>query len=130
MADTHAADHETVSHGAADVHASDEHAHPTELFYLKVASVLFLVTAVEVGLYYTDLAKLALVLPLLALAAVKFALVAMFFMHLKFDSRLFRRFFVVGIALALTVYVVVLLTFHVFISDRNVANKPAAEGSQ
>ena len=116
-----------AAHG--DAH-SEEHAHPTEIFYIKVAAVLFVITAVEVALYYIELAKLPMVIILLTLAAAKFAMVAAFFMHLKFDSRLFRRFFVVGIVLALTVYTVVLLSFHVFISDRNVANEPSAEGSQ
>ncbi len=45
---------------------------------------------------------------------VKFATVAMFFMHLRFDSRLFRWVFITGLVLAATVYTIVLLTFHVF----------------
>jgi hypothetical protein len=32
-------------------------------------------------------------------------------MHLKFDSRLFRRLFITGIILALSVFAIVLLTF-------------------
>jgi cytochrome c oxidase subunit 4 len=42
---------------------------------------------------------------------VKFSMVALYFMHLKFDSKIFRRFFVLGIILALVVFGVVLWTF-------------------
>jgi cytochrome c oxidase subunit 4 len=48
-------------------------------------------------------------------AVIKFSLVALWFMHLKFDSRIFRRFFVTGLILAITVYTIVLFTFRVFI---------------
>jgi cytochrome c oxidase subunit IV len=42
---------------------------------------------------------------------VKFTMVAAYFMHLKFDSKIFRRLFIVGILLALAVYGVALWTF-------------------
>jgi hypothetical protein len=35
-------------------------------------------------------------------------------MHLKFDSRLFRRLFVAGLALAIFCFTAVLTTFHVW----------------
>ena len=35
-------------------------------------------------------------------------------MHLKFDNRLYARFFLGGLLFALTVYGIVLLTFRVF----------------
>ena len=38
----------------------------------------------------------------------------MWFMHLKFDSRLYARFFLMGIAFAITLYLIVLLIFGVF----------------
>jgi cytochrome c oxidase subunit 4 len=43
---------------------------------------------------------------------VKFGTVVLWFMHLRFDSRIFRRLFVAGLMLALFVYLVVLTTFH------------------
>ena len=45
---------------------------------------------------------------------MKFALVVLWFMHLRFDSRTYSRFFVMGLAGAVTLYVVVLLSFGVF----------------
>ena len=47
---------------------------------------------------------------LVGAAAAKFILVVLFFMHLKFDSRLFTTAFVTGMALALAVFTVVLAT--------------------
>jgi hypothetical protein len=44
----------------------------------------------------------------------KFALVAMFFMHLRYDSRVFTAGFVFGITLAAGVYIVALATFRYF----------------
>jgi len=95
-------------------HVEHEHAHPGEGQYLLVALFLAIVTGAEVVLYYVRL-DFRLYAPLLGiLAAVKFATVAMFFMHLRFDSRIFRWFFVTGIILAVIVYTIVLLTFHAF----------------
>ncbi|HEY3238443.1 MAG TPA: cytochrome C oxidase subunit IV family protein [Acidimicrobiia bacterium] len=92
-----------------------DHAHPGQRKYVTVALILAVVTAVEVGLYYTDLTGLLLVSPLLGLAFVKFGMVAAYFMHLKFDGRLLRRLFVTGIVLALTIYSVALFTLDVLL---------------
>ena len=48
--------------------------------------------------------------------AVKFWLVAQFFMHLKFDAKIFGRLFWTGLLLAVSVYVAALATFQVFFS--------------
>ncbi len=90
-------------------------AHPGPAEYVKVAVVLAIATACEVGLYYLNLPHTLFVALLLFFAAAKFSLVALWFMHLRFDSRIFRRMFSVGLGLAITVYMVVLLTFRVFI---------------
>jgi len=42
---------------------------------------------------------------------VKFFYVASWFMHLRFDSPLFTKFFVAGLILATTVYLVFLTVF-------------------
>jgi cytochrome c oxidase subunit 4 len=46
---------------------------------------------------------------------MKFAIVAAFFMHLKFDSPMLRRVFITGIALAGVVYTIALLTLSVLV---------------
>ena len=91
-----------------------DHAHPDELEYIKVALVLAVVTAIEVAIYYVPALEGALVPILLLLSLIKFVLVVLWFMHLRFDSRIFRRLFVAGVILALFCYVIVLATFHVW----------------
>ncbi|HUX87023.1 MAG TPA: cytochrome C oxidase subunit IV family protein, partial [Chloroflexota bacterium] len=49
---------------------------------------------------------------LLILSATKFTLVALFFMHLKFDNRLFSMFFSGPLVLAFAVMMAVLSLFH------------------
>ena len=93
---------------------SPDHAHPDELAYIKVALVLAVVTAIEVAIYYVPALEGALVPILLILSLVKFTLVVLWFMHLRFDSRIFRRLFLTGVILAIFVYLIVLTTFHVW----------------
>jgi cytochrome c oxidase subunit 4 len=69
-----------------------------------------------VAIFYIEFIKdsAAFVPTLLLLSAIKFGMVVLWFMHLRFDSRLFGRLFVAGLALALSLFIVVLLTFGVF----------------
>ena len=90
------------------------HAHPTEKDYVKVAVFLAAVTAIEVAVYSLKSLKTFLPYILVTASIIKFATVVLWFMHLRFDSRLFRRLFVTGIVLALFVYTIVLTTFHVW----------------
>jgi cytochrome c oxidase subunit 4 len=53
---------------------------------------------------------------LLVMMAVKFSIVAMYFMHLKFDDALFTKVFTAGIVLAVGVYLIALTSFHYFAS--------------
>jgi hypothetical protein len=47
-------------------------------------------------------------------SVIKFTLVVLWFMHLRFDSRTYARFFVMGLAGAVTLFLVMLLIFQVF----------------
>jgi cytochrome c oxidase subunit IV len=90
------------------------HDHPSELAYIKVALFLAIVTALEVAVYYVPALEDFLVPILLACGLIKFVFVVAWFMHLRFDSRIFRRLFVVGVLLAMFCYTIVLTTFHVW----------------
>lgn len=83
--------------------------------YVRVGIVLAVLTAVEVGLYYAvkdhGFDKTANVWILLLLAFTKFAVVAAWFMHLKYDHPAFRRLFAGGAVLAGFCYVGVLSAF-------------------
>ena len=70
-----------------------EHAHPTAGTYLRVAAILTVLTVVEVGVFYVPAFHPVLAPVLLVLSAVKFAIVVMFYMHLKMDNRFFTLVF-------------------------------------
>jgi cytochrome c oxidase subunit IV len=92
--------------------------HPGPRQYVVIALVLAVLTALEVGLFYMDFIPNPVATgALMILMVLKFSLVGLWFMHLRFDSRIFRRLFITGIILALTVFTIVLLTFGVFFRD-------------
>ena len=85
--------------------------HPGPRAYVGVAVVLSIITMLEVAIYYVEGLRSVLVPLLLFFSAIKFFLVVMWFMHLRFDSRIFRRLFVTGFILAMVVFAIVLATF-------------------
>jgi cytochrome c oxidase subunit IV len=90
--------------------------HPTPQRYVMIAAILVVATAAEVGLYYLEgeVPDGLIITFLLMFAVIKFALVASWYMHLRTDKPIFRRFFVLGIVAAITLYLIVLTTLHVF----------------
>ena len=80
----------TDPHGEAG-----EHHHPGWSTYWKVALILTLITVGEVWMYYVPaiVASRIFVPGLLILSALKFGIVVMFYMHLKYDHKLFRALF-------------------------------------
>ena len=103
-------------HEAPDGHDAEDHgpAHPSDKQYVMIGLILGVLTLIEVGLYYFELAAFNNV-ALILLAIGKFILVVMFFMHLKFDRPVLRRLFVTGIILAIAVYMAYLLTLGVYV---------------
>lgn len=89
--------------------------HPTPLTYFKVAMTLSIITAIEVGVFYIEDLGKGIIPILVVLSTAKFALVAMFYMHLRYDSRIFTGLFVGGIALAISVTIAVLGLFQFFV---------------
>jgi cytochrome c oxidase subunit IV len=93
-------------------------AHPGPREYVKIAIALAFVTLLEVVAYYAEqgtfgfrLPSSALVAILVVMMVIKFALVVLWFMHLRFDSPMYKRLFLSGLGLALSVFLIVLLTF-------------------
>jgi cytochrome c oxidase subunit 4 len=103
----------TDQHAEEAAHAGS-HAHPTEWQYIKIAIILAIVTAIEVGLYYTKFNQELTNTILIVLAAIKFVMVAGYFMHLKYDNRILRRLFITGFILAVFCYLGYLWTLDVF----------------
>jgi cytochrome c oxidase subunit IV len=89
-----------------------EQAHATTGTYLRIAAILVMITLVEVGVFYVPAFQGALVPILLVLSAVKFALVVMFYMHLKFDNKFFTFLFGGPLLLAFAVVVSLLFIFY------------------
>ena len=79
--------------------------------YLIIFFVLFLLTIVEVGVAYVQGHKteVVVVVVLFALALVKAACVALFFMHLKWETRVLRATVVVPLGLPV-LYALILIT--------------------
>jgi len=98
------------AHGATPV----EHAHPGAKQYVAIAIVLLVMTVLEVAIFYIPSMHVILVPSLLTLSACKFALVAMFYMHLKFDARLFTWLFFLPMLLAVAVILALMKLFGVF----------------
>ncbi len=94
----------------AEVEAAESHVdhHPGVLEYAQIGLVLFVITCLEVGMYYIGLSHNALVAVLLVMSLVKFTLVVLWFMHLRFDSRLFSTLFLLGLLTAAAVFTVVI----------------------
>jgi len=89
--------HDVQGQGAHDPNdPTDHHGHPSAGTYVKVGVILTLITGVEVWAYYIPslVARQGVFISLLLiLSAVKFATVVLFYMHLKYDHRLFRALF-------------------------------------
>ena len=97
---------------SAGAHAAG---HPSPKEYVRIGVILFVLTALEIAASYTEVSGAVLIPTLFVLAVVKFALVVLWFMHLKFDDRRYARFFVMGLAGASILYLIVLITFKVFL---------------
>lgn len=95
-----------VTAGGGERHPAGEHASTGT--YLRVAAILTVVTALEFAVIYIRALTPILVPLLLVLSAGKFALVVLFFMHLRYDSRALTALFTgplvlaIGLAVALT----------------------------
>ena len=98
-----------ISHDPAE-HV--EH-HPQWSTYWKVALILGLITVGEVWMYYVPsiVASRAFVPGLLTLSALKFAIVVMFYMHLKYDHKLFRTLFTGPLFIAASLLIALMFLF-------------------
>jgi cytochrome c oxidase subunit IV len=99
---------------AADTHDSHDSHGLTDLGYVQVAVALAIITGLEVFASYSDFLGRAFLPILLVLMIVKFFSVVLFFMHLRFDSKIFSALFYAGLFLAVGVYIIALFTFHFF----------------
>lgn len=95
--------------------AHNQHAHPTNRFYIIVGVILIALTVLEVLGYMGEqsgtLGPGMATTIILFLSAVKFLLVVALYMHLKFDHKLFTGIFVFPALLATLVIGSMILLF-------------------
>ena len=88
------------------------HEHPSWKQYKWVALWLTLITVAEVWIYYTSFSTTALFVPtLLILSATKFTIVVLFYMHLKYDHKLFKALFTGPLIIAVSTLLALLALF-------------------
>jgi cytochrome c oxidase subunit 4 len=106
---------DTADQSVIDGHDSDgghRHKEPTDRQYIWIALILAVLTAFEIIATEAGPDGPWLVPTLIILMFVKFWVVASFFMHLRFDNRLFSVMFYIGLVAAVVLYSIVLATFH------------------
>jgi cytochrome c oxidase subunit IV len=101
--------------------ATSEHKHPN---YMAIFWYLAVLTVVEIGVIYLPLGKLTIGVLLCGLALGKAVLVAMYFMHLKFETRTLGMVAVTPLLIA-TLLVFVLLPDGFAVMKRTVGAKAA-----
>jgi cytochrome c oxidase subunit IV len=114
MAVEHPSESDRVAHTDAHQAHGDthSHAHPDWSTYKWVALILTVITVLEVWIFYTPFAEHRLFVPsLLMMSAAKFLIVVMFYMHLKYDAKLFRALFTGPLLIALIVIISLMFLF-------------------
>ncbi len=98
-----------------DTDYDKEHAHPGVGQYVEIGVILAVLTLTEVILYEAMDSGLLMSIGIpgiIVLTIAKFMLVVLWFMHLRFDHKLFRRLFFAGVVLAGALYAVVIANFY------------------
>lgn len=83
--------------------------HVSDWVYIKVAALLAFLTAVEVFMHFESVHQLSdtmITIILLVLMVLKFALVGLYFMHLKYDNSVFTKMLGSGLVFVYPVYMV------------------------
>lgn len=88
-----------------------EEAHASVGTYIKIAVILTIITVLEVATYYVHIERHVLIPLLTVMSAAKFFIVVGWYMHLKYDARIFRRFFFAGLTGAAVILTVIVLLF-------------------
>jgi cytochrome c oxidase subunit IV len=99
---------------------SEQAHHPADRTYLKVGALLFILTAVEIALYFVEDALESewslylLIASLIILSSIKFVLVVMYYMHLKWDDRMFTWFFLSGMFVAAAIILAMMAMYRYY----------------
>ncbi|MEX1181724.1 MAG: cytochrome C oxidase subunit IV family protein [Gemmatimonadota bacterium] len=92
----------------AAANAPAAHPHPN---YIGIWVILFVLTLVEVGVAFLGLSRTLTILSLILLAVWKALLVALYYMHLRYEPRRLRLLVLSPLPLAVILVVAVLTEF-------------------
>jgi cytochrome c oxidase subunit IV len=102
-----------------DTYVEKEQAHISNTVYLIVGGFLIVLTAMEITVAYIHALRPVMVPILVILAIAKFALIAMFFMHLRYEKWAVNTIFVFPLTIAIGVFLSLLGLF-LFLSRHTV----------
>jgi cytochrome c oxidase subunit 4 len=117
--------------------AAEPEEHATVTTYVKVALLLAVMTVVEVAAFYLPEGlrppRWALLIVLLLLSACKFGIVASFFMHLRYDHRIYAGCFMGGLVVTASTVVALVALFrdpsHLSVRPAAAEARPVAHAS-
>ena len=89
-------------------HAAGEHKAPN---YMLIWLYLFILTVVEVGVAFLPIAKVVIVLSLLVMACWKALLVALYYMHMKWEPNRLRLVALAPLPAVAIMIVVILMEY-------------------
>ncbi len=93
-----------------DARPEGERPHPRPAEYVRIGVSIAITEVAEISTYYAGLSQWIRVGVLIPLMMANFGLIALWFMHLKFDSSLFSTLFAGGLLLTAALVIVVLAT--------------------
>src|SRR5271169_2821330 len=94
-----------------DTHAEQPEHHISSTVYLIVGAFLIVLTAMEITVSYVHALRPVMVPLLVVLAIAKFALIAMFFMHLRYEKWVLNTMFVFPLTIALGAFLAMMGLF-------------------
>jgi cytochrome c oxidase subunit 4 len=93
---------------AAETAVPDARPHPN---YIGIFGILFVLTVVEVGVAFVGLSRTLTIMALILLALWKALLVALYYMHLRYEPGRLRMLALAPLPLAIILVVAVLTEF-------------------
>jgi len=94
-----------------DTHAAKASGHSSSTVYLIVGGFLVVLTAMEISVFYVHALRPVMVPVLIVLGLAKFALIAMFFMHLRYEKWMLNAMFLFPLTIATAAFIALLGLF-------------------
>lgn len=109
----HSSDHSVATELSAQQPGAHVETHPTWQTYVWVGVLLTVITAVEVSAYYIPAWETSRIYvpSMLFLSSIKFAVVVMVYMHLKYDHKIFRALFTGPFVVSIITIIALLFLF-------------------